>query len=123
MPVGGEIRGVETYLGSEDCILIAPGEPAEETALTLNEGEIVDQVWHILYFNPDKITREQPILDEISAFAQNLMATLIDNKDHPSDYWHNLAVQLNYSVDIPEGYEGDLFGFELIVGMTVGKFP
>jgi hypothetical protein len=97
--------------------------PAEETALTLTSGEIVDQVWHLLYFNPDKITNEQTIIDEISAFAQNLMATLITNKDHPSDYWHNLAVQLNYSVDIPENYDGDLFGFELIVGMTVGKFP
>lgn len=123
MPVGGEIRHVETHLGLEDSIIIAPGDPAEETALTLTSGEITDQVWHILYFNPDKTLNEQEIQDEISAFGQDLMAVLIENKDHPSGYWHNLVQQINYSVDIPENYDGDLFGFELIVGMTVGKFP
>ncbi len=123
IPVGGEIRHVEKYLGPDDSIILSPGEVAEETTLLLTSGEIADQTWHILYFNPKKISNEQEILDEISGFAQDLIDVLIANKDHPSGYWHNLRTQLNYSVDIPENYDGDLFGFELIIDITLGKFP
>jgi hypothetical protein len=123
MPVNGELRHVERHLGSEDVLLLAPSEPAEETTLLLTSGEIFDQHWHLLYYKPTKTPNDSTIMDDVSGFAQNLMDTLIDNKDHASGYWHNLRIEFNSSAPTPENYAGDLYGFELILTMTVGKFP
>lgn len=123
MPVNGELRHVEQHLGHEDVLILAPGEPSEETTLPLTSGEIADQRWHLIYYKPTKTPTDTSILDDISAFAQNLIDTLMDNKDHSSGYWINLRTELNLSIETPENYTGDLYGFELILTMTVGKFP
>jgi len=122
MPVDGELRHIENHLGPEDLLFISPGDPSEETVLLLTRGEVADQTWHIIYYHPLKISNETEIMDKISSFAQNLLATLIDNKDHSSGYWINLRAQLSYGVDIPENYDGDLFGFEIVLQLTIGRF-
>ena len=123
MLVNGELRHVERHLGPEDTIILAPGEPSEENTLLLTSGEIADQRWHIIYYKPTKTPNDSSILDDISGFAQNLIDTLMDNKDQSDGYWINLRTELNLSIETPDEYTGDLYGFELILTMTVGKFP
>ena len=117
---------IETWnwsnLGYEDSIKITPTVPAQATRLLLTSGEIVEFGLHILYYK--KINVNDNPLDNITAFSENLMAMLIDNKDEASGFWNSMELDLDYNIELPEKYrKQNIYGFDLELTLTVGKFP
>ena len=117
---------IETWnwsnLGYEDSIKITPTVPAQATRLLLTSGEIVEFGLHILYYK--KINVNDNPLDNITAFSENLMAMLIDNVNDTSRAWRNMELDLDYNIELPEKYrKQNIYGFDLELTLTVGKFP
>lgn len=121
MLIGGEVQLEKSMLGYEDCIIIVPSDTqTEETSMILTSGgSLATYNMRLLYYKPKILENE---FDSVTDFAESLGNYLKENYTHNSGKWIILDIGVNYDVPIPEGYEGQLYGFDISFTFTVGKY-
>ena len=117
--VGQEL--LERKMGKPDGILI---HPIDDELLGERSNQGRDDAFHLelVYW---KRQSHEIDYDELTQFAENLIATFEDNRASSTN-WHYFGVEnVVYSIELPEPEEGDLtdvYGFTMEITILKGKY-
>jgi hypothetical protein len=81
-------------------------------------GEIRRYTFTFVYYH--KITLVD--YDDITAVAENLKDKLLSNRCISTGEWHYLECSVDYSAEVPEGYEDRYWGFTMNITVDKGVY-